>query len=261
MTAWEQQRILVTRPAHQAQGLINLLSSKGACVLLFPTLVIHPVNDLNALKETIQQQFDADWLIFISPNAVDHVLPLIKQEQWLPRFRGRFATVGAGTRDTLASYGINNIVYPLNDVGALALLETLSQENFENKHVTIFKADSENQILEEGLAARGAQLFPIICYQRLHSKEDPEPLIHALEHDHINLIVTTSGDGLKSLVHLIPTALRSTLYQLPVVVVSERVQNIAKTFGFSTILLAHDPSDEAIVSAIDQWKNEGASHV
>lgn len=260
MTHWDEKRILITRPAHQAQGLINLLSSKGASVLLFPTLVIHPVADLVRLKKEIQQQFDADWLIFISPNAVDHVMPTVLEEHWLPRFQGTFATVGAGTRDTLAVYGVNNIVFPVEGVGALALLDTLATETLDNKKVAIFKGDSDNQILENGLSARGAIISPILSYRRERTQDDPQPLVHALERGHIDVIVTTSGDGLKSLVQLLPVHLQTLAFQLPVVVVSERVRQFAQELGFSTILLATDASDEAIVSILEQWQNQGASH-
>lgn len=260
MTQLKDKRILVTRPGHQAQGLITLLSNKGASVLQFPTLVIHPVEDLPRLKAAIQEQLKADWFIFISPNAVDHAMPIVLEEKWLPKLQGQFATVGAGTRDTLATYGVNNILYPLNGVGALALLDALANEEVEHKQIAIFKGDSDNQTLEDGLAARGARLFPITCYQRKRTKDDPQPLVHALEHGHVDLVVTTSGDGLQSLVQLLPATLQHKLYGLPLVVVSDRVKTIAKNFGFTTVLLARDASDEAIYNAIADWHEQGASH-
>jgi uroporphyrinogen-III synthase len=260
MNNWEHKRILVTRPAHQAQGLIHLLSGKGASVLLFPTLVIHPVSDLERLKKDIQAQFAADWLIFISPNAVDHVMPLVLEKQWLTLFRGRFATVGIGTRDSLSVYGVNSITFPTQGVGAEALLETLGHEDMNNKQVAVFKGNSDNQMIEEGLSARGAKIFPINCYQRRRTKDDPHPLIHALTHGHVDLIVTSSGDGLQSLVQLLPADLQAIACQLPVVVVSKRVQDLAKTLGFSQTLLAKDASDEAIADAIEHWYDQGASH-
>lgn len=260
MNHWDNLHILVTRPSHQAQGLIALLSNKGASVLLFPTLVIQPVSDMDELKANIQQFHNADWYMFISPNAVDHVLPILKTQGWLPRMKGQFATVGAGTRDALAMYGVNNIIYPLNGVGANALLDALSHEEFTNKQVAIFKGDSHNQTLEEGLAARGAIICPIPCYQRHHTQDDPMPLVKALGNGHINVIVTTSGDGLQSLVNLLPASLHSQVNQLPVVVVSPRVKELAHSLGFSTILLAKDASDQAIVSAIEYWQDQGVSH-
>jgi uroporphyrinogen-III synthase len=259
MNNWEHKRILVTRPAHQAQGLIHLLSGKGASVLLFPTLIIQPVPDLERLKKEIQDQFTADWLIFISPNAVDHVMPIVLEKQWLKDFTGRFATVGIGTRDSLSVYGVNSILFPTHGVGAAALLETLRNEDMKNKKVVIFRGDSDNPILEDGLTARGANIFPINCYQRRRSKDDPTPLVHALAHGHVDVIVTTSGDGLQSLVDILPTDLRATACKLPVVVVSKRVQDLATTLGFSKTLLADDASDEAIASAIEHWYDQGAS--
>jgi uroporphyrinogen-III synthase len=169
---------------------------------------------------------------------------------------GQFATVGAGTRDSLASYGVNNIIYPLTEVGSQALLETLAQEQVAGKHVVIFKGDSENDSLEEGLKARGAIIHPIICYERKHSQDSPQPLVHALENGHMDIIITTSGDGLKALVKLLPEFLHEALFKRPVVVVSDRIREIAKTLGFATILLAKDASDEAIVAAVEK----GAHH-
>lgn len=259
MNNWEHKRILVTRPAHQAQGLIHLLSGKGASVLLFPTLIIHPVSDLDRLKKEIRDQMNADWLIFISPNAVDHVMPIVLENQWLKAFKGRFATVGIGTRDSLAVYGVNSIVFPTQGVGAAALLETLQSEEMHHQKVAIFRGDSDNPILEDGLAARGASIFPVNCYQRRRTTDDPTPLIHAFAHGHVDVIVTTSGDGIQSLVDILPSDLRTTTCKLPIVVVSKRVQEIAKKLGFSTTLLANDASDEAIATAIEDWVNQGAS--
>jgi uroporphyrinogen-III synthase len=260
MINWEHQRILVTRPAQQAQGLINLLSSKGAGVLLFPTLVIHPVTDIDRLKKDIQQHLNADWFMFISPNAVAHVMPLMLEAKWLSGFEGQFATVGGGTRDLLAHYGVNNIVCPLDEVGAQALLDTLETEEVNHQRVVIFKGDSENPILEEGLSKRGAHVFPITCYQRQRTQDDPEPLLHALSNGRIDVIVTSSGDGLQSLIQILPATLQSIACQLPVVVVSKRIRDMAKNFGFSKIILAKDTSDEAITLAIEQWYEQGASH-
>jgi uroporphyrinogen-III synthase len=261
MTDWKNLHILVTRPAHQAQGLLTLLSNKGASVLLFPTLVIQPVSDSDKLKAELAQVVDADWVIFISPNAVDHALPLLQNEGWLSRIDGQFSAVGAGTRDALAEYGITNVIYPLMGVGAEALLETLVHEDFTNKQVVIFKGEgTANQTLEEGLAARGATIAAIPCYKRLHTQDDPLPLIKALHHDHIHLIVTTSGEGMQSLINLLPPTEQGKLRQIPIVVVSQRLQDLAQTLGFSTILLAQDASDEAICSAISLWKEQGASH-
>jgi uroporphyrinogen-III synthase len=240
--------------------LINLLSSKGAWVLLFPTLVIHPVIDIDRLKKEIQQHLNADWFMFISPNAVDHVMPLMLETQWLSEFKGQFATVGGGTRDILAAYGVNNIVCPLDSVGAQALLDTLEMENMHHQRVVIFKGDSENPILEEGMNKRGAHVFPITCYQRQRTQDDPEPLVHALSNGRIDVMVTSSGDGLKSLVDLLPPVLQKTARQIPVVVVSQRVREIANTLGFSNIILAKNASDEAIALAIERWYEQGASH-
>lgn len=257
MKHWDNLHILITRPSHQAQGLIQLLSDKGASLLLFPTLVIHPAADSAHLNVQIREQYQADWNIFISPNAVDHALPLLKNQGLLNKMSGKFAAVGAGTRDSLANYGITDVIYPLSEVGAEALLHALAPESLAGKHVVIFKGDSANETLEEGLKVRGSIIHPIVCYERKHSQDDPQPLVHALEHDHLDIIITTSGDGLRALVKIIPEFLHEALFMRPVVVVSERIREIASTLGFTSIYLSQDASDRAIVAAIQQ----GVFHV
>lgn len=261
MTEWDRQHILVTRPSHQAQGLIAALTLKGASVLLFPTLTIKPVDNQDTLTQTVSSIVDFDWYIFISPNAVNYALPLLIKAHGLDKLRGQFAAVGAGTADQLADFGVKNATYPLTGVGAQALLDSLKYENFKDKKIAIFKGNSHNQTLEDALTKQGAIIQDVDCYQRLRTQDDPTPLVHALDHHHLNMIVTTSGDGLRHLVDIIPENIQSKLFDLPVVVVSERVESMAKDYGFKKILLADNASDEAIVSVIDQWYKQGETHV
>lgn len=260
MNNWGKQHILITRPTRQAQGLTALLNEKGASVLPFPTLVIQPVTDAAQLTDALQNHLNANWYIFISPNAVEHALPLLKSKGWLSHMKGQFAAVGAGTRDALAGFGVHNVIYPFTGVGALALLDALKHEDFTDQTVVIFKGDSTNQTLEEGLVAKGALIHPVVCYQRQRTQNDPAPLLHALENGQIDLIVTTSGDGLQSLIDLLPVSYQTKLYELPVLVISQRIKSLAESLGFSSILLAKDASDEAIVSTIDHWQDQGALH-
>jgi len=219
MNNWENKHILITRPAHQAQNLMRAISAQGASVLLFPTLIIHAVNNTQQLKKELAQAVSCDWYMFVSPNAVNYALPALEQENILQHMHGQFACVGAGTADELFAFGVKNITYPLDGVGAQALLDTLAFEDFNNKTVAIFKGNSDNAILEEGLTQQGALIQDVTCYQRTRTEDDATPVAHAIEHNHIHLIVTTSGDTLKHLVHIVPGTLPQQLFTLPVLFV------------------------------------------
>lgn len=244
--------MLVTRPAHQSQGLIVKLSERGASVLSFPTLTIHPAILDDAALNKIRQLTHTDWIIFISPNAVNHGMPHVLLHHRLPQLNAAFAAVGEGTADTLKTYGVKEVLFPENEVGALALLNCFP-DDLHDKTIFIFKGDSDNQTLEIGLEDRGAMVDHCICYHRMHTQEDPKPLLHALLRDGIDIMVTTSGESLRALHMLIPTHMRSDFYQLPLVVVSDHVQEVAKSFGFKNLYSAKGANDAAILDAISRW--------
>ena len=260
MDQWERIHVLVTRPAHQAQGLIVKLSERGASVLSFPTLSIHPIlldDDTQAKLLTLN---DMNWVVFISPNAVNYGMPRILPHFDLSHFKPQFAAVGEGTADTLKQFGVKEVLFPENDVGALALLACFPEALHDQK-IFIFKGDSDNLTLEHGFRDRGATVDCCVCYQRIHTQEDPQPLLHALIRKGIDIIVTTSGESLRSLQALIPPHMLPDFYQLPLVVVSDHVHEVATSFGFKQLYLSKGASDAAILDTINDWyEHHGGRH-
>lgn len=260
MTQWERIHVLVTRPAHQAQGLIVKLSERGASVLSFPTLTIHPTRLDEKAQQKIHTLSDMDWIVFISPNAVNHGMPHLLPNYRLINFKPAFAAVGEGTADTLKRFGVKEVLFPENDVGALALLSCFP-ESMQDKKIFIFKGDSDNQTLETGFEDRGAIVDACVCYQRIHTPEDPKPLLHALLRDGIDIMVTTSGESLRALHALVPEHMLEDFHHIPLVVVSDHVQEVAQSLGFKDLYLSKGVSDAAILDAIDSWhKKHGGKH-
>jgi uroporphyrinogen-III synthase len=250
---WPRLHILVTRPQQQAQGLIKALDAKGASVLLFPTLHIKPVDHAQTLRQELKHIQDYDWLFFISPNAVEHGVPLILKNHAIHDLNCQWAAVGAGTKDVLQAYGARDVNYPLDGIGALALLDSLRNYDFANKKCMVFKGDSGNEELETGLRERGALVTDLVCYQRLRTQDNPKPLASALSEERVDLIVITSGDALKALHSLLPKSVEQQLLNITLLVISERIEKIAQSLGFQRIIRAVDASDDAITACIDAW--------
>lgn len=260
MIHWERIHVLVTRPAHQSQGLIVKLSERGASVLPFPTLSIHPSTLDDTRKKKLATLAENDWIVFISPNAVNHGMPHLLAHVDLAHFKPKFAAVGEGTADTLKAFGVKEVLFPEEDVGALALLSCFP-EKMNHKKIFIFKGDSDNLTLEKGFRDRGAVVDDCICYERLHTQEDPMPLVHALIRNGIDIMVTTSGESLRALQALIPPQLLPDFYRIPLVVISNHVQEVAQSFGFKQLYLSKGASDSAILDAIAFWyDNRGGKH-
>ena len=70
------KRILVTRPAAQADGLAAMITAQGGEALRFPLLEIGPPDDLQAMHE-VSENLDAYALAeCIRPNDVDYSLTM-----------------------------------------------------------------------------------------------------------------------------------------------------------------------------------------
>jgi uroporphyrinogen-III synthase len=258
MADWEGIHVLVTRPAHQAEGLVAALADRGATVLSFPALTIHPAPLNQANKETLLTLGGYDYLIFISPNAVMHGMPYVLSHFHLDHFKPHFAAVGEGTADILKTYGVQNVIFPEADVGSEALLSILPSD-LQDKKIFIFKGDSGNNVLEAGLTERGAMVRSCVCYQREHTQADPTPFIQALKHKHIHIAVVTSADSLRALHAWVPQDLINTFSRLPLVVASDRIGGVAKKMGFDNILNSKGADDRAIIETISAWvEQQGA---
>ena len=77
------KRILVTRPAEQADGLAARIAAQGGQAVRFPLIGILPLEDGRELDE-LAARLDAFTLaLFVSPNAVAHGLGrLLSRRSW-----------------------------------------------------------------------------------------------------------------------------------------------------------------------------------
>ena len=76
--------VLVTRPAHQAGGLADRIRTAGGNPILFPVLEILDVTNQRPLLELIDRIDEFDLAIFVSPNAVNKAMSLIRAKRSLP---------------------------------------------------------------------------------------------------------------------------------------------------------------------------------
>ena len=85
-------------------------------------------------------------------------------------------------------------------------------------------------------------------------RAEPAPLaadeIARLRHAHHVLSVCTSGNTLKALSQRLPTAAWFRVCQGPWVVISERLERLARAYGPPQIARARAPDNAAIVAAV-----------
>jgi len=242
--------ILVTRPAHQANGLCDLIKAHHGTPVLFPCIEIIPNQE--SLNTQLQDLYKSDIAIFTSPNSVLHSKELIdtSRTQELTNI-----AIGPGTKEALEAAGFTVHNTPKNSYNSEGLLSLNALQNIKDKHITIIKGKGGRELLAKTLRQRGAILNHVIVYERIKPNIDPTPVINQLQNRQIDIIIATSNEGLNNLVELIGPETQSDLLTTPLLVVSQRMLQHVEELGFTqTPTLAENPSDNKILEALIQWK-------
>lgn len=249
--------ILVTRPRAQAQPLAQRIEAMGAQAMIFPTLEIGETPKQEALQKAITGLPQCQIAIFISPNAVDHALPkILAQYPQLPSALS-LACVGRGTAKALANHGLNSQITPNDQANSEALLAMPAMRQVENKKIVIFRGNGGREHLRNTLLARGAEVEYVECYQRSRPAADTRWLEQAVSQGRLDIITQTSGEGLRNLFAMLDPSYHSALLRLPLVVISQRIAEVAQELGYSKqVLITANASDDAMIDTIRAWHSQ-----
>jgi len=244
--------ILVTRPAHQSEHLAHLISQAGGNPILFPALEIVDVADLQPLNNLIDRLDQFDLAIFISPNAVNKAMNLIRARRTLP-VKMQIAAIGKGSAKVLAQYGVKNVITPNQRFDSEALLELPELQTVAGKRVVIFSGDGGRELLGDQLSQRGAQLEYAECYRRQKPQADNGKLLYLWARNELQAITVTSSEVLHNLFDLVGKLGQQWLKKTPVFVPHQRTAEAARQMGLQLVFVT-EAGDEAMVAGIVAWQ-------
>jgi uroporphyrinogen-III synthase len=245
-------RVLVTRPSHQALALSCQIESQGGVAVRFPTIEIAPPADPTTLKNTVARLDRFNLAVFVSPNAVTYAFAVM-DSQPLPSGL-TVACVGPGSARALAQHGVVQVLIPERG-DSEGLLELPALQHVRGSRVVIFRGDGGRELLGDELRKRGADVTYVECYRRLRPRTDGSALTRAFLQHGIDVVTVTSADALRNLHDIIESPAASLLARTPLVVVSERLRDLALELGLQgSITITSSASDEAIVDAIRAWR-------
>jgi len=247
----EGRGILVTRPAHQAADLAELIGAAGGRAILFPVIEIVEVGDLQPLLALIDRLDEFDLAIFISPNAVNKAMNLIKARRELPPHLQLAAIGRSGVRE-LRHFGITTVIAPAARFDSEALLELPAMQDVAGKRIVIFRGDGGRELLGDTLTARGAAIEYAECYRRGRPQLDAAPLLKAWARNELHAITGTSSEGLHNLFDLVGKLGQSWLRKTPLFVPHPRIEQTARELGLATVVLTAQ-GDEGLVQGLAQW--------
>ncbi len=233
--------VLITRPAAQADDLCAAIEAANGHAIRFPTVVITASDDATVVNR-LTNASDYDRLIFVSTNAVAHARPFLPDNPLPP-----VAAVGRATADALREAGFEEVLTPQGGADSEALLALPEMKNPGGQRILIVRGRGGRTLMGDTLEMRGAR----VDYAEVYSRELPDYSAEQLSvlegHDGITL-TATSGEILENLINLLGTS--SVLLELPLVVVSTRVAEMARQLGFRHVVSAEGAGTGAILSAL-----------
>lgn len=247
-------RVLITRPAAQAQRLAQLIERAGGEAIHFPALEIAAPLDSTALKRVLADIARFDIAIFISPNAVAYGLAHLKEHVGLPPHL-TIAAIGRGTAKALVETGVTKIIVPPDGSDSETLLALPQLIDVTGKRIVIFRGEGGRELLGDALRARGAEVAYAECYRRVRPATDAAPLAARLNAGNLDIVTVTSVETLHNLHDMLDPPSRERLRRLPIVVVGGRQAEACRALGWAREpVVARGASDEAILAALEAWR-------
>jgi len=244
----KKYNILVTRPKQQAETLCHLIEKQGWNAIRFPTLRIVGVE-----AEAIKLQFDAlkqyHWLVFISANAVNFALKANNGK--IDCFiNSHIAAVGKATEKALIAHGLTVDLVPESHFNTEGLLATTEMNNVQGKSCLIVRGNGGRETLASCLRERGAKIAYMEVYTRIKPCHNDPTAKKLLVQGNLHAITITSNEALLNLLSMFDKTLHYLLHAVPLVVISDRIKELAEQSEFNHIAVTDYPGDTAIIKTV-----------
>ena len=233
------KNIWVTRSSNRADKLAQGIEEVGGHALLFPLFSILPAPPDPAFEGIIAALDAYDFVVFVSPNAVDHGLNAIfRQRAWPPTLTA--LAPGLATQKALEARGISRILSPSAHFDSEALLElpTLTADNIKGKRVLILRGNGGREFFAESLRKRGATVDCVTIYLRLPI--DEIDIKHFLREQKIDALAVFSSACLHQIFTFLSAEMRHEetavwLTDVPIFTPYRRIFELAKTQAWKNV--------------------------
>lgn len=226
--------VVLTRPAHMARESAAALERAGAKVIAFPVLDIAP----RPVRLDPALATSARGVIFVSANAVAFGLPILRNAG-LGLDSACFA-VGDATANALRLAGQTRVHVPEGGFDSEHLLALPALQQVKGDVLLIVKgsgASDGRTLIAETLAARGATIEVLNCYERRAAEVNDSLRVQVIEllgKAEAAVFVVASVESLDALEASLAGSvvrLRSAMLAVP----HERIAAVARDRGYSRV--------------------------
>lgn len=237
--------VLVTRPRHQANKLVDAIEALGGTTVRFPSIEILPRETADILAE-VNQQEDPDIVIFVSANAVRHGLSYAGNAQ--------IAAVGPATTRTIEAAGRSVDISPASGFDSEHLLAEPALAAVRGSKIRIIRGNEGRELIADTLKGRGARVDYLSVYARRtpeYSAGELSELEAKWRSGAVDVVTVMSVASLTNLTELLPEWCEKQLGQTRLVTPASRViKEALDRFPGIPATLASGPQAKDMVRAI-----------
>lgn len=242
-----RHRILVTRPAAQADELAGLLSARGLTPVVVPTVAIDAASTADVLDAMLKSLDGASWLVLTSANGAEAVAARLSANGHPLPDGLRVAAVGPATADALRA-GAIRVDHVPGDYLTVAIVDGLG--DVREQRVVLVRAEAATPDLREGLVERGAIVEEVVAYRTVEGSASSRDPLHAALHDDLAGIAFTSGSTVRGLVRLASPVDRGRARCIPAFCIGPVTADTARRYGFDVASVADDHTATGLANAI-----------
>jgi uroporphyrinogen III methyltransferase/synthase len=250
------RRVLVTRPREQAGELCDRLAALGADPIEAPVIKIAPPEDRGPLMAAAATPAAFDWIVFTSVNAVDAFMKAaLEGGRDVRILHGpKICTVGPGTADRLAQYGIKVDRLP-DEFRAEGVVRAIAGSGSVNGlRVLLPRADIGREVIAGELRRGGALVSDVVAYRTVVEETLPErgPDVYGmLLENQIDVVTFTSGSAVRGLARIFGAEQAADLLKHTVVaVIGPTTADAARQLGIPVSVQPAASTIPALVEAI-----------
>ncbi|HTX56371.1 MAG TPA: uroporphyrinogen-III C-methyltransferase [Candidatus Acidoferrales bacterium] len=162
------RRVLVTRPARQAQEFARALYARGVEPVMAPTIAIAPPDDPQPAHRAIDDLAMFRWVVFTSRNGVDAFFERLSGLDADARYLGptRVAAIGSKTAQRLREYGVRADLVPNAFVGE-EIARALIEVTHERERILVYRAQEARDVLPQMLEDAGRRPTVVAGYKTI----------------------------------------------------------------------------------------------
>jgi uroporphyrinogen-III synthase len=245
------KRVLVTRPAEQAEEFITSLTNSGAEAVLFPTIRIIPAADRSDCDKALENFDNWNALVFTSANGVRFFVEHTQTEfpQLMANLQKRTVyAVGEKTAAKAAAYGLSAIHFDETQ-NAEQLADELSQRVKGN---ILFPCGSRTgDTMKKTLELAGVAVKPVVVYQTLAFRpNNTESVVSELKKERIDAVTFFSPSSIKHFLDLVPQPL---LKRCAVAVIGSTTADAARTYGLHPDIIAQKSDSQDLIKTLENY--------